>query len=142
MLLGQFNPKEVACIVAGSILEGFMDGTFITLERNEDSANMLVGAQGDATRTLSNNKGGRMTLNLQQTSPSNAVLNAQLGDMERTGGGIFTFILKDNSGLDVANSATMWVVKPPNMEYANETSGREWILETNNLEMSPLGSVA
>lgn len=138
-MLRQYDPKEVTMIYAGQIMEGFAEGTFISIERNEDSANLSVGAQGDGTRTISNNRSGRITLTLQQTSPSNATLSAQHSAMELAGAGIATAILKDNGGNDLANAAKAWPVKPATMAYAAESSNREWILETDNLEMFVLG---
>lgn len=140
MAVRSYNPKDLVVIAAGEIIEAFADGTFVSIERNEDSANLAVGSQGDATRTITNNRSGRVTLTLLQTSPSNATLNAQLKALELAGGGIFSVLVKDNSGLDICSALTAWIVKPPVMDYSNENSNREWIIETDVLEMNPMGA--
>lgn len=141
-MLRTYDPKEVSFIYAGSIIEGYADGTFLSIERNEDSATYQRASQGGGTRTLSNDKSGRFTITLQQTSPSNSTFNTQVQAMELSGGGIASALLKDNSGSDLASGAKSWVVKPSNMEYGNDLSNREWILETDNLEIFPLGQLA
>lgn len=140
--LGTYDPKEVSLIFGGQIIEGFADGTFISAERNEDSASFERASQGGGTRTLSRDKSGRITITLQQTSPSNALLQEALNDMEISGGGIRPLLGRDNSGNDVIAAPKTWVVKPPAMAYGNELSNREWILETDDLDMQALGQTA
>lgn len=140
-MVKQYDPKEVTQIMAGDILDGYADGTFITVERNEDSASYQRGAQGGGTRVLTSDRSGRVTMTLQQTSPSNAVLDAQRIAMEIGNVGIFSFLGKDNLGGDRWAAATAWVVKPATLEYANELSNREWIVETDELNLTILGQV-
>lgn len=138
-MLRTYDPKQVSMIYAGQIIEGFAEGTFILAERNEDSANLQVGSQGDATRAISNNRGGRVTITLQQTSPSNGVFDAQRLAMELAGGGVAPMLCKDAGGLELFGGAKSWVVKPPPIEFSNEPTNREWILETDFLEMAVAG---
>lgn len=137
-----YDPKQVAQIAAGAIIEGFAEGEMISVERNEDSANLSIGSKGEGTRAVTNNRSGRLTITLQQTSPSNAVLDAQRIAMELSGGGIFSFLGKDNLSGDTWEGTTAWVVKPPTMGFSNETSNREWIIETDKLLLSVLGQLA
>lgn len=141
-MLRTYDPKQVSLIYGGQIVTGFAEGSFITVERNEDSANIQVGAQGDTTRTVSNNKSGRITVVLQQTSPSNAVFDAQRIAMELSGAGVASLLGKDNGSGDKWAGAKTWPVKPPPMGYAAETSNREWILETDDLQMTIAGQLA
>ena len=83
-----------------------------------------------------------MTLTLQQTAPSNAVLDAQRIAMEVSGGGIFSMLGKDSGSGDTWAGATSWVVKPPTMEYSNEASNREWVIESDNLQMAVFGQTS
>lgn len=139
MAVRTYDPKSVTKIIAGQILEGYAEGTFVSTERNEDSANLSIGSQGEGTRTVTRNRSGRVTLTLQQTSPSNGVLDAQRIAMELSGAGIFSMLGKDGDSGDTWAGATSWVVKPATMEFSNETSNREWIVETDELQMTILG---
>ncbi len=141
-MVRSYDPKAVSQIIAGQILSGYAEGTFINVERNEDSANLSIGSQGEGTRTLSRNRSGRVSLTLQMTSPSNGVLDAQRIAMELSGGGIFSMLGKDADSGDTWAGATSWVVKPATMEYSNETTNREWIVETDELQMTVLGQAS
>jgi len=134
-----YDPKQVSQTAAGSIIEGFAEGEMISVDRNEDSANLSIGSKGEGTRAVTNNRSGRVTLTLQQTSPSNGVLDAQRIAMELTSGGIFTFFGKDNLSGDTWEGTTAWIVKPATMGFSNETSNREWIMETDDLILAVLG---
>lgn len=141
-MVRNYDPKAVTQIIAGQILTGYAEGSFISVERNEDSANLSIGSQGAGTRTVSNNRSGRVTITLQQTSPSNGVLDAQRIATELSGAGIFSMLGKDSDSGDTWAGATTWVVKPATMEFSNEASNREWILETDELILSVLGQSA
>lgn len=142
MAVRSYNPRQVSYIYAGSIIEGFADGTFINVARNEDSASYQRGAQGGGTRTLTSDKSGRVTATLQQTSPSNATFSAQLAAQELSGGGIASGVIKDDGGNDLHDFETGWIVRPADADYANELSNREWIVETDSLGMQVLGQSA
>lgn len=142
MAVRDYRPKDVIYTYAGSIIDGFADGTFLSVARNEDSATYQRGGQGGGTRTLSADKSGRVTATLQQTSPSNAIFSAQLALAELSGGGIASGQVSDKSGNDLHDFETGWVVRPADSDYANELNNREWIVETDSLGMQVLGSSA
>ena len=56
-------------------MSGFADGTFLTVDRDDDQWAKVTGADGTSTRIKSNNRSGNMTLTLKQSSPSNDVLS-------------------------------------------------------------------
>lgn len=141
-MLNTYDPKNVSQIIAGSIISGYAEGEFISVERNEDSANLSVGSQGDGARTVTNNRSGRVTQTLFQTSPSNGVLDAQRIAMELTGAGIFSMLGKDSDSLDTWAGAKSWIVKPPVMGFSNEIATREWVVETDVLAMTVGGQQA
>lgn len=135
MAVKTFDPKQVALIFGGQIMEGFGEGTFIAVDRNEDAFALAIGSDGSGTRTKTNNRSGTFTLTLQQSSPSNDVLSAFALSDEASNGGIFTGLMKDNSGRSINAGETCWIKKFPTQEMSNETSNREWVIETDNLEV-------
>jgi len=130
-----YDPKQNAIIVGGHIVSGFADGTFIVVERNEQAFNLKVGADGEGCRVKSNNKSGKFTLTLMQSSSSNDFLSALANADELTGEGVAPCLMKDNSGTTVCAGATSWVQKQANVENAKEATTRQWVIETDELDM-------
>lgn len=133
MAVRTYNPKEVSVIVSGYIIGGFADGTFVNVERNNDSWTLSVGADGEGTRSKSSDRSGRITITLNQSSASNDVLSALELTDDATGTGTFAFLVKDNFGTSLFAADTAWIVKPAAAPYGKESDNREWIIETDNL---------
>jgi hypothetical protein len=69
-----------------------------------------------------------------QGASSNDVLSGFLqADINADTGGL-PFLVKDSSGRMLFSSASMWIVKFPDVERAKEGSEVEWTLETNALQ--------
>ena len=134
-MLKTYDFAKVAVIVAGNIMSGFADGEVVTVERNEDAFSLQVGAEGEATRSKSNNRSGRSTLVLQQASESNAILSGLFKADELAGNGLFPVLIKDNSGNSLHAAEQAWIVKPPAASFGMESGSREWVIETDNLQM-------
>jgi len=49
--------------------------------------------------------------------------------------GLFSVLVKDNSGRSIYAAEIAWVVKAPTGEFGNESGSRSWIIETDNLEV-------
>ena len=138
MALGTYDPSQVALVAVVVPVSGFAEGTFITAERNEDSFNLSVGSDGESCRTRSNNKSGRITFVLQQSAAVNVLLSAVINADEITpsGDSIAPSTVTDTTGTTIIFAENSWFVRPANVEYSNETSTREWIIETDNLVMN------
>lgn len=134
MALRSYNAKEVSMIIAGNIVSGYADGSYLTVDRNEDSFTLSVGADGEGVRSKTNNKSGRFTFTVQQGAAINDVLSGLYIADELSGTGVFSVLVKDNQGASLHAAETAWVVKPAAAEYSKEVGSREWILETDNLE--------
>ncbi len=63
-----FNFKNTTVIVGGIILTGYMDGTPIEAEKNEDTFSQHVGADGTVTYNESADETGTFTFSLKQDS--------------------------------------------------------------------------
>lgn len=132
-MLTTYNAAEVSMIFSGIPISGLADGTFVSVEQNEDSFAVTVGSDGESVRTATNNRSGRVTFTLLQSSLSNDLLSALHNADKLTGDGIGPLLLKDNSGRTVIEAAKSWVVRSPTAEFAREASSREWIIETADL---------
>lgn len=142
-MIRTYDPKGVLVIVNGIPLYGFADGTFIRVERDDDMFTKVVGADGMTSRAKSNNKGGKITITLKQTSPSNDVLSGIALADEMTNAGVVPIMIKEMSkpvpSQSLAVSGFGWVQKQPVMEYGKEITNREWIFDCADLEIVTLG---
>jgi len=141
MTIATYQPDFVTVAFQGVPLTGFAPGTFVSAARNNDSWNISVGSGGDATRAKSGDKSGRVTITLLGSSASNAALSALAANDERVGTSVGPLAVKDLSGADVVFAGTAWIVKPPDIEKSNEETNREWVFETDVLEMYAGGNV-
>lgn len=141
MTVATYQPDFVTVAYLGAPITGFAPGTFVSAVRNNDTWNISVGSGGDATRAKSGDKSGRVTITLLGSSASNAVLSAFASVDERAGTSVGPLLVKDLSGADVIKAGTAWIVKPADQEKSNEETNREWIFETDDLEITSGGNV-
>lgn len=130
-----YDPAEVSLICGGAIISGFADDEFISVERNEQAYTRSSGADGEGTRSKSNDRSGLITLTLKQTSESNDVLSGFALADELNNGGTFPFLMKDNNGTTLHASEVTWVQKMPASARAKEAGEVTWVLESNELTM-------
>lgn len=135
-----YDPAQVVINVDGRDISGYADGTFVNIARNADQFTLAVGADGESTRAKSNNRSGRITFTLQQSSPSNDILDEIATQDELDNTGAVPVRVEDASGTTVAQAEKMWVVKKPDSSFAKEAENREWILETGNLDYTVGGN--
>ena len=122
-------------VLSGIPISGLADGTFVSVVFNEDAYALTIGSDGEGTRSKTNNRSGRVTFTLMQSSESNDLLSAlhNLDLNTPNGDGIGPLLVKDNSGRTLVTAASAWVVKHPDAEFGREAATREWIVETEEL---------
>jgi len=134
-----YNPKQVTLSLGAKTMTGFMDGTFILAERNDQAFHLKVGSDGEGARAKSADQSGKVTLTLLQTSPSNDDLSAFANADELSGAGEFPLLLRDASGRTLMSAVTAWIQKFANTEFAKEVVGRQWVIETDQLLIANIG---
>lgn len=107
---------------AGISEEGF------SVEFTEEADNMKIGADGTPMHSLNASKAGKLTIRLQKTSPTNALLSAMY-NFQRTssanwGQNIFT--ASDTIRGDVYTCQLVAFTKFPKNDYAKEAGNIEW----------------
>jgi len=124
-----YSPKKISVTVAGADITGFTDGTYVSVARNMDTFTPHIGAGGDTTRIRNSDNSGTITITLDQTADSNAVLSSlQIAD-EQTSAGQFPILIKDNNGTSVYGAESAWIQKPADADFAGDSvSPREWII--------------
>ena len=128
MAVRTYDPKQVIITVGGVPMSGFSDGTFLEIDRNEPTWNMVVGADGLVTRGKTNNFSGTMTLTLKQSSPSNDVLSGFMAIVEASNSGVFPILVKDLSGNSIYFAGQAWVTQYANSTFGKDISDRQWTL--------------
>lgn len=133
MTVKHYDPKKVSVVFGVQPISGFADGEFVTVERNEDTFSILVGADGEACRSKNSNKSGKVTIRLMASSQSNDYLSElQLAD-EISGNSPSPLQIKDSFGTSIHTAVTAWVVKSPTSAYGKDSGTREWVIETDEL---------
>lgn len=132
----EYRPADMSVIIDGQIISGFAEGTFITVERDEDAYTYAPSTSGEGTRVKNANKAGKVTIVLNQSSPSNKVFSDALKADEQNNQGFFPILIRDNSGTDVHKSEAGYISKFPSTQYAKENSTREYVIQCENLEMA------
>lgn len=129
--LKTYDPSEVVLTVGGSIMNSWNTAT---AEYDEDSNIMSTGTSGEVTRTVNNNKTGKITITLPQTSADNATLSAL-----QIANGVNPVSIIDKSGALVATIAEGVFLKPATATLGKETTDREWVL-SGRLELAGGGN--
>lgn len=132
----QYNPRSVAVIIGGKAMQGFADGTFITIKRDEDMWNLAIGCDGIGTRAKTNNFSGTIEMTFHQSSPSNDVLSGYVAADELSSSGAVPFLMREGeTGNSLAAALTCWVKQPAQIEYGKTISNRVWSLHTDNIQI-------
>lgn len=134
-MVDTYNPKKVLMTWGEVLFTGFADGTMIEAARNNQSVNLAIGSTGDGARAISNDHSGIVTATLLQTAIINGLLSAALILDEETGDGVKPLQIKTIGGLDVIFAESAWIQKPASATYAREIESREWVFETDNLNI-------
>lgn len=130
-----YDPSQVIINFSGVQLSGFADGTFITASRRNDMFTMVVGADGETSRSKSSDRSGEVALTLKATSPSNDILAAiQIAD-ELSNSGVKPLVITDKSGRTTLFSGTAWLRKPADVEFGMEVNDREWNFDCPDLDV-------
>ncbi|MFZ5440462.1 MAG: phage structural protein [Myxococcota bacterium] len=135
-MIDTMDPAQLFCTFNGFLLGGFADGTFISVERNEDTWIPYVGADGEYARARNRNRSGRIKFTLMQTSSSNDYLSAQAAADELTGSNTGVVQIKDGLGRTLINGADAYVLKPAVVEFGKELTTREWTIEVPQLDVT------
>lgn len=130
-----YNPKKVSMIFGEKALSGFADGTFIKVAYDEDAFAKKTGADGDTTRSQSNNYGASITITLDQASDSNDYLSAVAALDRASGAGVKPVLIRDALGNTLIAGESAWVKKTPDVTFAKTAEDREWVLDVASLDV-------
>lgn len=133
--LTTYSADEVQVLAGNERLTGLAEGSFVTATRDEDTFTKQVGADGEVTRSRTNNKAGSIEITVQQGSNANDILSALHNTDEDTGAGIFSVAVVDSFGRTAIAGAQAWVRKPADTEFARDAGERTWTIDCAELTM-------
>lgn len=134
-MLRTYDPGKVVISFKGIVFVAPADGTFITVERDEDTWSKSYGSDGDVARVRNRKRGGKATVTLMGISPTNDQLSTIVDIDERTGLGVGTFQVLDLNGTTLVHATNGWLVRPANYEAGNEHTNREWMIDLEVVDM-------
>lgn len=141
MAVKTYNPKELTITLGGipgfaaHTVGGYADGTFVKVTLDQDQFTKVVGADGEVSRTKSNNYSGTIEVTLLQTSDSNDALSA-ISLLDRaSNNGIIPVTVADLRGRTLVFSGATWVKKIADVEGAKEQTNRVWVLDCENVDI-------
>lgn len=140
--LATYSPLDVVVIITQASTNfshqvvGFMSDSFVTVARDSDTFDHETGVDDFSTRVYHSNKSGKITLSLQQSSPSNDVLTA-LHNRDvalRNNSGLFEITVKDGSGRSVYTSQEAYIGKVPDSAFGSGVQAREWVINATRVQ--------
>lgn len=125
--LKTYDPDEVTVWVSTHEVSGFAEGDMVTVERNEDIFNPVVGSKGEVSRAFNRNMTGTATIRLQHTSPSIRFLDALIAAEEQNGvPPVISVAIKDPASGEDYLGTQGWIITQPTRTWSNEVGVREY----------------
>jgi hypothetical protein len=138
-----WNINDVAISLNAIPLDGggYADDEVVTVEWSEDFYQKYVGADGEVTRSRTNNFGATVTLKYAITADANDRLSAMLAaDLALTnGGGAGVFMMRDLIGRTIITAPRAWIVAPPGLKLAKTVQVNEWKIDLADARASFIG---
>lgn len=133
VIVHSYDVKKVMVLLGGAIVNGFAKDSAIKIEFNSDTWTLSKGADGEAARSKSNDQSAKITLTLMPGSVANTILAQAAAADRATGLGVLPIEITDLTTGTTHTSLGAWVMKSPAVNYQQQVSPKEWILECADL---------
>lgn len=134
--LRTYDPKAVTVVVGGKLIDGFGADTFVTVTRDDDDWQKMIGVDGTGARAKTNNTAGSISITLLHTSPANSLLMALVTADQQSATGAVPVLIRDTNGSTLCFAASAWVKKMPDVSFQKNVNERTWTLDSCNVEIS------
>lgn len=128
-----YDPSDVKASLAAIQIGGFGDGTFIAVDKAEDTYSVSVGATGTVTRVRNRNDSGTVTITIQASSTSNDLLSGLHTLDLLTNAGKGPLLVKDIEGTTLVFAEEAWIKKVSPIEFSKDMPVRVWVIECPKL---------
>lgn len=135
--LASYRPSSIVLAIShpksntSHVVSGMAKDSVVSIEYPEAAWSEKTLNNGETVRTHSKDNTLRLTIHLDQTSPSNDYLSAlsKYDENDLTGlDGVFTCTFADKSSRTYAYSAQCFVKRPQSYEFGSDTSVRDWVI--------------
>jgi hypothetical protein len=115
----------------GAGASGYADGEFLKVTYGDDFFKLVIGTDGAAVRSKTNNRSIQVELSLLQGSATNGFLSGlvNLDLAQPNGAGIGSFVLEDLQGITNIVCSRMWIMKPAEPTLDRTATKRTWTLQ-------------
>ena len=129
MALSTYAPSEINVSLGGVPISGFEVGTFVNIEKVEDTWSNKSGIGGEGIRILKKDNFYTVTFTLIYSSASNDYLNGLVqADELLPGSGLVPILIEDGLGRTSFSSSEAWVVKKATTAFSDAADPREWMV--------------
>ena len=129
--LFNYCPESVNCLIAGFIpIEGYVDGTFISVDKDEMPYSSVRMPDGTIARKYNNSQTYTITITLHNGAETNNLLTKMWQVDEITQRGKFPLLIKDQSGSDLLFSTESWIEGIPSLTKSNAIDSRVWVIKS------------
>ena len=126
-----YCPESVNCLIAGIIpVTGFVDGTFISVDKDEMPYSSIRMPDGTVARKKNTSQTYTITITLHNGAETNNLLTKMWQIDELTDRGKFPLLIKDQSGSDLLFSTESWIEGIPSMTKSNAIDSRVWVIKS------------
>lgn len=130
----QYDPDKVTLVFAGALITGFAPGSFLNITYNQDLFTLLIGADGEGTRSKSNNSSAIIDLRLMPGSSGNLILNSLFAADKVSGAGAQPLVITDPSRGTTFAAESAWIRREPGYDFQQEAQPMAWQLECSSLQ--------
>lgn len=142
-MLRTFDFKQITLTFGSDLIQGFAEGDdVIALEPQADVFNSLAGADGEVTRSKTNDNRWLLRIRLLQTSPSNDALMAAAAADRVSNSGVRPLLLKDLNGTTLVGEVSAYIQRLPDAGLGTNVSDREWAIMLPSPDVFIGGNVA
>lgn len=134
-----YDSKLVIINFFGVPLTGYADGEFCSVVSSSERFTKQSGADGEITRSKSNDNTSEITVTLKQSSLSNNYLSGilELDRIANNGKGPFSIV--DLSGTTLMEWPQAWIRQPPDQSFGKENGDRAWVFDTGQPLIESIG---
>jgi hypothetical protein len=130
LLVGTYDAKKVIITFGGVPISGYADGTFVQVDPSAETWTRKVGADGEVSRSLSNDNTHTIQITLGQMSLSNSYLRTAMNADKLTGLGMLPLSFTDLNTMESHFWPQAWVSTDPSTGRAKETTDMQWTIHT------------
>ena len=137
MSLKSYNLKSVVCSFGPVVFSGFAEDDAITLTPESEIFTSKVGADGQTTRSRSNNDNYKATIRFMATSTARVSLQEQTLRNAALSQVTYPFYLSSPDTGEIYSSSQAYVEKLPDASFGREASEREYTIYLPSCQVTP-----